>query len=264
MKIVVCIKQVPETANVKIDPKTNTIIREGVSAVLNPFDEFAVEEAMRIKEKFGGDVTVVTMGPAQARDALLKCLAMGADRAIHLCDIALAGSDTLATAYALAQAIKGLSYDLVLCGKQAIDGDTAQVGPELAERLGIPAILGVKKVEVDPDRRTVRTHRETEEGYEVLECNMPALLTAIKGLNEPRLPTLKGIMGARNKEIRLVTALDLGVSKEHLGLEGSATWVSEVFVPQIKHKCMMIRGDDPEAAAKELVNKLIDIGMISR
>jgi len=264
MKVIVCVKQVPEITDVKIDPKTNTIIREGVPSILNPFDEFAVEEAMRIKEKFGGEVTVITIGPPQAKDAILKCLAMGADRSMHLCDKAFAGSDTLATAYTLAKAIKKLSYDLIICGKQAIDGDTAQVGPELAEQLGIPAIIGVKKVEVNPDERKVRAHRETDEGYEILECGMPALLTAIKGLNEPRLPTLKGIIGARKKEIKLTTASDIEEDGNLFGLEGSATWVSKVFAPQIKHECVMIRSEDPRAAAKELVDKLIDMGVISK
>ena len=193
MKIIVCVKQVPEITEVKIDPVTHTLVREGVPSILNPFDEFAVEEALRIREKHGGEVTAVTMGPPQAREALIKCLAMGADRAILLTDRAFAGADTWATAYTLSLAIKRLEHDIILCGKQAIDGDTAQVGPELAENLGIPQITFVKKVEVDEKSRKVLVHRETEDGYEVIECRLPVLLTAIKGLNEPRLPSLMGL-----------------------------------------------------------------------
>ena len=207
----------PEITEVKIDPETHTLVREGVPSVLNPFDEFAVEEALRIREKHGGEVTVITMGPPQAREALVKCLAMGADKGVLLTDRAFAGADTWATAYTLALAIKKMEYDIIFCGKQAIDGDTAQVGPELAENLGIPQITFVKKVEIDEKARKILVHRETEEGYAILECKLPVLLTAIKGLNEPRLPTLMGIMNANKKEIKNITAADLEASPEQLG-----------------------------------------------
>jgi len=262
MRVVVCVKQVPEITEVKIDPVTHTLVREGVPSILNPFDEFAVEEALRIREKHGGEVTVVTMGPPQAREALVKCLAMGADRAILLTDRAFAGADTWATAYTLSLAIRQLDYDIILCGKQAIDGDTAQVGPELGENLGIPQIAFVKKVEVDEKARKVIAHRETEDGYEVVECRLPVLLTAIKGLNEPRLPSLMGIMSASKKEIRTMTATDLGVNLEELGLKGSLTEVVQVFAPQPRQKGVVITEADPAAAATKILGFLQSQGIV--
>jgi len=256
MRIIVCVKQVPEITEVKIDPVTHTLVREGVPSILNPFDEFAVEEALRIREKHGGEVTVLTMGPPQAKEALVKCLAMGADRAILLTDRAFAGADTWATAYTLSLAIKRLEYDMILCGKQAIDGDTAQVGPELAENLGIPQITFVKKVEVDEKTKKVVVHRETEDGYEVIECRLPALLTAIKGLNEPRLPSLMGIMSATKKEIKTVTAADLAVRVEELGLKGSFTEVVEVFAPEPRKKGAVVTETDPDLAARRILEFL--------
>ena len=264
MIIVVCIKQVPEITEVKIDPKTKTLMREGVPSILNPLDEFAVEEALRIREKHGGEVIVVTMGPPQAREAILKCLAMGADRAIHLSDRAFAGADTLATAYTLAQAIKQFipNFDIILCGKQAIDGDTAQVPVEMAEWLNLPQITGVKKVEVDPKRRKVVAHRETDEGYEVIESKLPVLLTAIKELNEPRLPTLMGILSAKKKEIQVITAADLDENMDLFGLNGSPTQVVDIFTPKPREKGTIITGEDSVAAAKKIVQFLAEKGVI--
>lgn len=262
MKMVVPVKQVPEITEVRIDPVTHTLVREGVPSILNPFDEFAVEEALRIREKHGGDVTVLTMGPPQAKDALLKCLAMGADRAILLTDRAFAGADTWATAYALYLAIKQLEFDIVLCGKQAIDGDTAQVGPMLAESLGIPQITFVKKVEINENARKVVAHRETEDGYEIIECRLPVLLTAIKGLNEPRLPSLMGMMNARKKEIKTVTAADLGVRLEEVGLKGSYTEVVQVFTPEPRQKGTVITEADPEKAVDRIVEFLLKQAII--
>ena len=263
MNIVVCVKQVPDVLELKIDPVTHTLIREGVSSILNPFDEFAVEEAVRIKEKHGGEVTVVTMGPQQAREALLKCLAMGADRAILLTDRAFAGADTWATSYTLAQAIKRLNYDIILCGKQAIDGDTAQVGPEIAEHLGIPQIAGVKKVEVDPQNRRVTAHRETDEGYEKVESRFPVLLTAIKGLNEPRIPSIMGILTAKKKEIKTMAATDLAEDTSIFGLKGSPTQVLKVFTPEPRSGGVVIQSTDPHAAASQLVEFLASQRIIS-
>ena len=256
MKIVVCVKQVPEITEVKIDPETHTLIREGVPSILNPFDEFALEEALRMREKHAGEVTVITMGPPQAKETLIKCLAMGADRAIHLTDRAFAGADTWATARTLAMAIRQLEYDIIFCGKQAIDGDTAQVGPELAENLGIPQITFVKKVEIDEKARKVIAHRETEEGYEVIESRLPVLLTAIKGLNEPRLPSLMGIMTASKKEIKAISVADLGANAEELGLKGSFTEVIDVFAPEPRGKGIMVTEPDPSEAAKRIVEFL--------
>lgn len=265
MNIVVCIKQVPEITEVKIDPKTKTLVREGVPSILNPFDEFAVEEALRIREKHGGEVVVVTMGPPQAEEALLKCLAMGADRAIHLTDRAFAGADTLATAYTIAQAIKQLipEFDIILCGKQAIDGDTAQVPVELAEQLGFPQITNVKKVEVDIDGKKLVAHRETDEGYEVIECKLPVLLTAIKELNEPRLPTIMGIMSAKKKETKTVTAADLDGDADLFGLNGSPTQVVEIFPPKPREKGIIISGEDHVEISKKIVQFLTKKGLIT-
>lgn len=259
MDIVVCIKQVPEITDVKIDPKTNTLVREGVPSIVNPFDEFAVEEAIRIKEKHGGSVTVITMGPPQAKDALMRCLAMGADRAIHLSDRAFAGSDTLATAYTLALAVRKLKYDIILCGKQAIDGDTAQVGASLAEKLGINQITYAKKVDVDASGKKVLVRRETDEGYEVIEAKFPVLITAIKGLNEPRIPNIMGIMGAKKKEMLMWGAKDIGTADEleKLGLNGSPTWVERIFTPKHETHTVMFTGSDDECA-KKLLAALLD------
>lgn len=264
MRIVVPIKQVPEITEVKIDPETKTLVRAGVPSILNPFDEFAVEEAIRIKERFGGEVIVITMGPPQAKEALRKCLAMGADRALHLCDRTFAGADTWATAYTLAQAVRTLEpYDLVICGKQAIDGDTAQVGPELAEFLGIPQITYAVKVEFSENQKRIRVRRETDDGYEVVECRLPALITAIKGLNEPRLPSLMAIMAASRKEIKTITAADLGGDPEKYGLSGSPTQVVEVFTPETRRGGIKIDGtDDPSGAARQLVEWLLKKGVI--
>lgn len=258
MEIVVCIKQVPEITEVKIDPETRTLVRAGVPSIVNPFDEIAVEEAVRIKERAGATVTVVTMGPPQARDALLKCLAMGADKAVLVTDRAFAGADTWATAYTLSQVIKKIPYDIVFCGKQAIDGDTAQVGPELAELLGIPHITYVRKVELHQDLKGVTAHRETDEGYDVVECKLPALLTAIKGLNEPRLPSLMNILAANRKEIKTVALADLDGSPEQYGLAGSLTQVVEVFTPEPRGKGIKIDGSSPEEAARQLVQFLLE------
>jgi len=258
MEIVVCIKQVPEITEVKIDPETRTLVRAGVPSIVNPFDEIAVEEAVRIKERVGATVTVLTMGPPQARDALLKCLAMGADKAVLVTDRAFAGADTWATAYTLSQVIKKIPYDIVLCGKQAIDGDTAQVGPELAELLGIPHITYVRKVELHQDLKGVTAHRETDEGYDVVECKLPALLTAIKGLNEPRLPSLMNILAANRKEIKTVALADLDGNAEQYGLAGSLTQVVEVFTPEPRGKRIKIDGSNAEEAARKLVQFLLE------
>lgn len=258
MKIIVCIKQVPEVAEVKIDPKTNTLIREGVPSIVNPFDEIAVEEAVRIKEKHGGEVTIITMGPPQARQALMRCLAMGADKGFLLTDRGFAGSDTWATSYTLAQAIKKMEYDIILCGTRAIDGDTAQVGPELAENLGITPITYVKKVEIDEEGKRVKVHRETDEGYEVIECRLPVLLTAIKGLNEPRIPALRQIMLAKKKEINEFTLADIGGEPQSYGLSGSFTEVVKVFTPKQREGGTIIQEEDPAASAKKLAQLLLE------
>ncbi len=258
MEIVVCIKQVPDISKmgmVKTDPETGVIMREGVPSVVNPFDVFAVEEALRIKEKQDNvNVTVISMGPPQAGEALLKCLSMGADRAILLSDREFAGGDTLATGYVLSTAIRKLKdYDLVFCGQQATDGDTAQVGPGVAENLHLPQITNVKKLEIH--NRKVVAHRETEEGIEVIECRMPALLTIVKGLNEPRLPTYRTITRALEKGLAHWGAKDLELETDRIGLTGSPTNVVKVFSPEKRDGGVKYT----DLSAGETVDKIIHI-----
>jgi electron transfer flavoprotein beta subunit len=258
LDIIVCIKQVPdisEIAKVKTDPETGTIIREGIPSVVNPFDEYAVEEAIRIKEKLGGKVTVVTMGPPQADEALRKCLAMGADEAILLSDRAFAGADTLATGYTLSMAIKKIGeFDIIFCGQQATDGDTAQVGPSVAENLHIPQITYVNKVEIQ--QKKVVAHREVESGVEVIACRMPVLLTAVKGLNEPRIPKYRVIMQAMQKEIIVWKASDLDMEMDRIGLSGSPTNVVKVFSPEPRAGGQVFEGLSYDEAVQKVVEIL--------
>ena len=185
MNIIVCIKQVPETTEVRINPETNTLMREGVKAIINPFDMYAIEEGVRLKEKTGGKVTVLTMGPPQAETALKEAISLGADEAVLLSDRAFAGSDTWATSYTLAAGIRKLKdYDLIICGKQASDGDTAQVGPGIATHLDIPQVTYVKKIEEVKDK-VIKVERMTEEGYEIIESRLPLLITVVKEINTP-------------------------------------------------------------------------------
>jgi electron transfer flavoprotein beta subunit len=253
MNIIVCIKQVPDTTQVKIDPVTNTLIREGVQSIINPFDAYAIEEGVRLKEKFGGKTTVVTMGPPQAQEALREAISLGCDEAILIGDRAFAGSDTLATGYTLAAAIKKIgNYDIILCGKQASDGDTAQVGPGIATQLDIPQVTYVKKIEKIEDK-TMIVERMTEEGFEVVQTSLPCLITVVKEINEPRLPSLKGKMKAKKIEIPCWKAIDLDVDESQLGLTGSPTWVSKIFTPPPRPKGELFTGDTDDA-----VNKLVE------
>jgi electron transfer flavoprotein beta subunit len=262
LKIIVPVKQVPEVAEVQINEETGTLIRDGVPSILNPFDEYAVEAAIQLKEKYGGEVTVLTMGPPQAKDALLKALAMGADKAVHMTDRAFAGADTWVTALTLAQQIKKMEFDMVICGKQAIDGDTAQVGPEMAEILSVPQICYVRHLELSDNEKFVIAHRETDDGYDVVRARLPVLLTATKGLNEPRLPNIMGIMQAKKKPLEEVNAETLGYDVEKLGLKGSPTQVRKVFPPEKKKGGIKIDAEDPKAAAKQLVEFLAKKGVI--
>jgi len=231
MNIIVCVKQVPETTDVKIDPKTNTLVRHGVESILNPFDTYAIEEGLLIKEKLGGEVTVITMGPSQAEQVLRDGIAVGADKTFLLSDPSFAGADTLATSYTLSRAIQKIGeYDLILCGKQAIDGDTAQVGPGIAALLDIPQITFVKKIrEISNDR--IVTERMIEDGIEVVESSMPVLVTVVKGINEPRMPSLRGKMVSMKAEIPTWGAKDLDIDINRVGLTGSPTWVDKVTTP---------------------------------
>lgn len=254
MNIIVCLKQVPDTNEVKIDPVKGTLIREGVPSIINPDDRNALEEALRIKDNCKDTVVkVVSMGPPQADVALKEALAMGADEAILLSDRAFAGSDTWATSTAIAGALKKIgNYDIILCGRQAIDGDTAQVGPQIAEHLGIPQITYVEELEILDGK--VKAKRALEDGYFVVESEMPVLITAIKELNEPRYPSIKGIYKAyRENNITVWTANDYEVDRDNLGLDGSPTEVNKSFTPPGKAtEAEMLNGD-----AKESVRQLV-------
>lgn len=254
LNIVVCIKQVPDTTDVKIDPKTNTLIREGVESIMNPFDRYAVEEALRLKEKHEGKVTVVTMGPPQAESILREAISMGADEGALLSDRAFAGSDTWATSYTLSNGIKALGkFDLIICGKQAADGDTAQVGPGIAVHLNIPQLTYVKKVE-KLESNTITVERLIEEGYEVIEAKLPCLMTVVKEINEPRIPSLKGMMKSKKAEIKTLSAADLDVKAEYLGLDGSPTQVVKIFSPPVRQKGEMLQGE-----VSDIVEKLCSV-----
>lgn len=262
MDIVVCIKQVPDTTEVKIDPQTNTMIRQGVPSIVNPFDKNALEAALQLKEKYGGKVTAISMGPPQAKDALKECLAMGADEAVLLSDRAFGGADTLATSRAIAAGIEKIEhYDLIICGKQAIDGDTAQVGPEVAEHLGLPQVTYVAKIEVIEGG--LRLEREHEDGYEVVEAPLPVLLTVVKSINEPRYPTVRGTMRANQREIPIWTAADLDIDPACIGIKGSPTQVRRIFTPQQRTKGEIIQADSGREAAAILVRKLLDAKIIA-
>ncbi len=252
MKIAVCVKQVPDTTDVKINPETNTLVREGVASILNPFDEYAVEEALLLKEKHGGEVHVITMGPPQAIEVLKQAVAMGADKAYLVSDRAFAGADTLATAYTLSLTVRSLGeIDLVICGKQAIDGDTAQVGPGIATRLGIPQLTYVAKVkEVDPQSKRIVVERLLEHGRETVEASLPALMTVVKDINKPRPVSLMGIRKASRAEIPVLTAAAVGADPDRIGLKGSPTWVTKVFSPEARGGGgEILKGDLPEAVA---------------
>lgn len=254
MNIIVCIKQVPETTEVKINPETNTLIREGVPAIVNPFDENAVEAALKIKEKVGGKITVITMGPPQAAEALKTTIAMGADEVYLISDRAFAGSDTWATSYTLAQAIKKIGdYSLILCGKQAIDGDTAQVGPGIAEWLNIPSVTFAVKIEAEGD--SAKVERMLEEVNEVVKTPLPAVITVVKQINEPRMPSLKGMMRAKKIKIKTLKAAELNVDEKNLGLNGSPTQVVKIFTPPPKGGGEILQGE-PDDIVSTLVSKI--------
>ena len=259
MKILVLIKQVPDTTDVKIDPKTNTLKREGVQSIINPFDMYAIEEAIRVKEKLGeGEVVVISMGPPQAAEALKEAISMGCDSAILLSDRKFAGSDTWATSYTLSQAIRKTGdYCLIFCGKQASDGDTAQVGPGISTHLDIPQVTYVKKIE-KIDRKTAVVHRMTEEGFDIVEVPLPAVLTVVKEINEPRLPSLKGKMKAKKAEIPVWTAETISCDESRIGLDGSPTRVVKIFTPPPREGGRVLKGEVPEVA-KELAGLLKDV-----
>jgi len=265
MKLVVCVKQVPEITNVRVNPETGTLIREGVASILNPFCEYALDHAVRLKaDNPDIEVIAVSMGPPQAQSALMRCLELGADRAILVSDRKFAGADTWATALTLAAVIRTAvaDADLILVGKQAIDGDTAQVGPEIAEILGMAQIMYGVEMSFTPNRKRIRVKREVESGYEVLEARLPALVSASKGDIMRRMPSLADVLSARRKELRVITAAELDLSENELGLTGSFTQVVKVFPPASKKGGLKLEGLEPAAAAKEIAVFLRSEGYI--
>ncbi len=254
MKIAVCIKQVPATTEVKINPETNTLVREGVESQINPFDLYALEEAVRVKERLAAEgkestVTVVTMGPPQAADALREAIALGADEAILLSDRAFAGADTWATSYTLAQALKKIDPLLVFCGMQAIDGDTGQTGPGIAVHLDFAQAAYVAQVEKVESRR-ITVKRLIEQGYERVVVRLPALLTVVKEINEPRTPSLRGKMSAKKAEIPIWRFEDIDADEDKLGLKGSPTQVIKVMTPPRREGGEKLTGEPQELAVK--------------
>jgi len=263
MNILVCVKQVPDTSGVeiKIDPQTGALMRDGVPSIVNPYDKYALELAVRLKEAHGGTVTVVSMGPPQAEAALRECLAVGADRAVLLSDRAFAGSDTFATSYILAAAVKKLGgFDLIFCGKHAIDGDTGQVGPELAEHLGIAQITYVAEVELLGG--TLRVRREHEAGYEVYEAALPVLLSVVKTEIEPRFPTIKGKLAANRAEDVVWIATDLEIEAAKVGLAGSPTKVVRSFTPTREKTGVILDEGTAAEKARALVSLLGEAKLI--
>jgi len=259
MHIIVSIKQVPNTTDVRIDPVTNTLIREGVESVINPFDTYAIEEGVQLKERFGGKVTVITMGPPQAESALKEAISLGADEAILISDRKFAGSDTWATSYTLSRAIRKIgSFDIIICGKQASDGDTAQVGPGISTHLDIPQVTYVKKVEEIAEKKA-KVERMTEEGYDVVETPLPCLFTVVKEINTPRLPSLKGMMKAKSAKITKWSADDIGCDPRLIGLEGSPTRVVKIFTPPPRKGGEILKGDAGEVSARlgELLKDIV-------
>ena len=247
MNIVVCLKQVPDTTVVKIDPKTGTLIRDGVPSIINPEDKHALEAALQLKEAHGGKVTVVSMGLPMAKAALREALCMGADKAILITDRAFAGADTLATSKALAGALKKLEYDIIFAGRQAIDGDTAQVGPEIAEHLNIPQVTYVQDVKVEGDSLIV--NRALEDGHQIVKVKTPCLLTAIETLNEPRYMNVSNIFATNDNDIKVMSADDIDVDKSELGLKGSPTKVKKSMTKEVKGAGELVKEGPKEAAA---------------
>jgi electron transfer flavoprotein beta subunit len=262
MHIVVCIKQVPDSAQIRVHPVTNTIMRQGVPAIINPYDLYALEEALRLKDRYGGRVTVLCMGPSQADSALRKTLSFGADDAILVSDRAFAGSDTLATSYALAAAIKtireDMPVDLVFAGKQTIDGDTAQVGPGIAKRLGLQLLTYVAKIAaLDLDQGEITIHRRAEGGVQVLRTKLPCLVTVLEGINEMRFATMDDMFRAARHPLRVWDKSAVGIEDlNKIGLKGSPTVVAKVFAPQAKSQKAQ-RIETQSGAPKDLAATLL-------
>lgn len=264
MKIVVCIKQVPDTeAEVKWDLQKGTLKREDMDSVTNPFDEFALEEALLTKEKYDAEIVAITMGPEKATDVLRNALALGVDEVHHVSDPALAGSDTLGTSYALAKAIEKVGdVDVVFCGKQATDGNTGIVGSEIAARLGFSQLSFTGKiVEIDAANKRIKVERGIEGGWEVIEAKLPAVVSVLKGINEPRLPNLMGIRKAAKVQIPVWDANEIGAAKEKIGAEGAAVRVVELTTPPPRSGGEVLKGE-LEEVSNLLVDRLFDLKVI--
>ncbi len=253
MNIVVCVKQVPDTTEIKINPVTGTLIRDGVPSIMNPDDKGGLEMALRLKDKYGAHVTVITMGPPQADLVLREAFAMGADRAILLTDRKFAGADTLATSNALAGALRTLEWDLIITGRQAIDGDTAQVGPQTAEHLDIPQVSYVCNVE--KEGRNLRIVREIEEGHQILVAEMPCLITVLASAVKPRYMNVPGIVQAYSKTVEIWGADKIDVDESKLGLKGSPTKVLKAFTKGLKAPGELFE-TDPEEAVGIIMSRL--------
>ncbi|MFC1928019.1 electron transfer flavoprotein subunit beta/FixA family protein [Chloroflexota bacterium] len=261
MNIAVCLKQVPGATKVEIDPQTNTLVRQGIKNVVNPFDTYALEEGVRVKERYEGKVTAISMGPPQADEMLREAISLGADEAILLSDSTFAGADTLATSYTLTQAIKRLGqYDLIICGRQTIDGDTGQVGPELAEMLGLPFVAYVSQIE-EINNECMRVKRMVEDGHEIIEVTLPAVISVVKEINTPRLPSLRGLARSKSTVISVWTVQELGVDENLVGLSGSATKVIKVFFPQRTCQGEIFQGE-LESQVECLVDRLKNASLI--
>lgn len=259
MKILVCIKQVPDTTEIKIDPQTNTLLRSGTPSIANPYDICALELAIRCKKAQGATVTVVTMGPEQATAVLRESLALGADCAYLVNDRIFGGSDTLATSYILSAVIRKLEeeqgvFDLILCGKQAIDGDTAQVGPEIAQALDRPQITYAADFTIA--EQEIRVKRESDQGYDIIAAQLPALVTVTKTNFPPLLPTIRSKLAANKAVIPVITSRDLDLDPQRCGLKGSPTKVKKTFVPVQKKTGTKISGEDPQKAVQQLLSAL--------
>jgi electron transfer flavoprotein alpha/beta subunit len=263
IKIAVCIKQVPGTTEIKIDPETNTLIRQGIENIINPFDTYGIEEAIRLKERLDADdsfddeveVIVVTMGPPQAEEILKEAISIGADSAILLSDRAFAGADTWATAATLSKALEKIGdVSLIIFGKQTLDGDTGQVGPELAHRMNIPFIGYASEIK-EISKNKIKIKRLAEDNYEIFETRLPAAISVLKDINIPRVPSLRGKMKAKKTDIPVWTIKELDISPEEVGLAGSYTQVVKIFIPKMVHDVKMIEGT-PEEQVEELFGEL--------
>ncbi|HJV67399.1 MAG TPA: electron transfer flavoprotein subunit beta/FixA family protein [Geomonas sp.] len=269
MIVVACIKQVPDTTQVQIDPVTNTLVREGIPFIINPYDTHALEESLRLKDRYGFKAVALSMGPPNAEAALRKALALGVDRSVLLSDRVFGGADTLSTSNVISAAIRKLADDeevgIVFCGKQTIDGDTAQVGPGIAVRLGFSQLTLVDRIEkIDMARRTITVRRKLEGRYEIVEARLPAMITVVRELNRPRYPTVPMRLASARAQVECWSNKELQLDVNSVGLKGSPTWVSRIFSPERAEGEIIGDGmNDPVSAARLLVDRLIDGDMLA-